>query len=176
MVCQEITVLWAVVDGTAGVSLHGFCFLPCLLLFSVLNISPEARGGKKLTARLQAWWQCLTLKRTNKMTRWWRTHSMITSFYSEWPHKHGIYKQELLLFNPPTYRLFWSVNSLGQWAHLLLLMFFLLICIRWSLSFSLFFPLHGALTDIVCSCSIDNPKFSKHWSVEFPSYLVANPY
>ena len=85
-------------------------------------------------------------------------------FIRNGPTKHGIYKQGLLLFNAPTYRLFRSVNSLGQRARLLLLTFFLLICVRWSLSFSLFFPLHGALTDIVCLCSIDNPK-CKHRSV-----------
>ena len=156
MVCREITVLWAVVDGTAGVSLHGFRFLPHLLLFSVSNVGPDAWGGEKLTARLQARWRRLTLKRTPAPPS--------RHFIRNGPTKHGIYKQELLLFNAPTYRLFRSVNSLGQRARLLLLTFFLLICVRWSLSFSLFFPLHGALTDIVCSCSIDNPKF-KHWSV-----------
>ena len=38
------------------------------------------------------------------------------------------------------------------------------------------FSVHDALTDIVCSCSIDNDKF-KHRSVQFPLYsLVTGPY
>ena len=61
-------------------------------------------------------------------------------FIRNGPTKHGIYKQELLLFNAPTYRLFRSVNSLGQLRARLLLTFFLLIFVRWSLSFALFFP------------------------------------
>ena len=44
-----------------------------------------------------------------------------------------------------------------------------------------FFPIFSlhmdALTDIMCSCSINNAKFNKHRSVQFLSYsLVTNPY
>ena len=71
MVCRGITVLWAVVGWTAGVSLHGFRFLPHPLLFSVLNVGPDAWGGEKLTAWLQARWR--RLKIDDSETNNWRS-------------------------------------------------------------------------------------------------------
>ena len=145
---------------------HFMCFVSSLAFYSspfrtsaqMLEVVRSSRHGCKLGGGVWLW---------NEWIKW---HDggvgapPSRHFIRNGPTKHGIYKQELLLFNTPTYRLFRSVNTLGQRARLLPLTFFLLICVRWSLRFSLFFPLHGALTDIVCLCSTDNPKF-KHWSV-----------